>query len=118
MVCLCKGAGGGYSGGHVGGVTATPCALLRVCCTCFLSEHYYIFIEIVIFRGTGVVTAVCKINNSKATDEEKESGLIIKQFACSLPWGVLSLSCWKVTFFPEIKYEVTIPKVHTKAVGN
>lgn len=72
------------------GAGAIPCALLKVCCPCFLSELYCVFLEILIFRGA-VVAAVCKIKNSEATGEEKESGLIMKQFTCSLPLGILSL---------------------------
>jgi len=60
----------------VGGAVGVPYALSKVCCICFPSELYYVFIEILVFRGTVVVAAVCKIVNSKATGEEKESGLI------------------------------------------
>lgn len=74
----------------MGGADAIPCALLEVCCPCFPSELYCAFLEILIFGGT-VVAAVCKIKNSEATGEEKESGLIMKQFTCSLSLGILSL---------------------------
>lgn len=57
----------------MGGATAVPRALWKVC---FPSEHRYVFIEIPIFTGTVVVAAVCKIMNSKAAGEERESGLI------------------------------------------
>lgn len=67
---------GGYNGGHGGGTVAITHAFSKVCCTCFPSELYCVFIEILIFRGT-VVAALCKIMNSEATSEEKASRLII-----------------------------------------
>lgn len=58
----------------MGGTDAVPHALSKVCCPCFPSKLCYVFIEILIFRGTVVVAAVCKIMTSKATGEEEESG--------------------------------------------
>lgn len=74
----------------MGGAGAIPCALLKVCWPSFPGELYCAFIDILIFRRT-VVAALGKIMNSEATGEEKGSGLIMKQFTCSLPLGILSL---------------------------
>lgn len=83
----------------------------------FLSEFYCTFIEIWTLRRT-VVVAVCKIMNSEATGEEKGSGLIMKQFTCSLPLEILSLFTLQGDLFSWNKVgklEVTIPKIHTEA---
>lgn len=113
-----KGVDAGYNWGHVQGAGAIPCALLKVCCPCFPRELYCAFIEILIFRGA-VVAAVCKIMNSEATGEEKESGLIMKQFTCSPPLGTLSLFRLEGDLLSSNKIgklEVTIPKIHPKAM--
>lgn len=112
-----KGVDAGYNWGRVGGAGANPCALWKVCCPCFLSELYCTFIEIWTLRRT-VVVAVCKIMNSEATGEEKGSGLIMKQFTCSLPLEILSLFTLQGDLFSWNKVgklEVTIPKIHTEA---
>ena len=66
-----KGVDGGYNGGHVGGAAAIPHALSKVCCTRFPSELYYVFIEMLIFRGTVVVAAVCKIIQKQQVNKRK-----------------------------------------------
>lgn len=57
----CRGFLRGCDGGRVEGGTAVPPALSKVCCACFPSEHYYVFIEVLIFTGMVVVAAVYKI---------------------------------------------------------